>query len=67
MMPNKKRKLHRYQQKIVALILAHIKVSVRHNQAFEVGCKTEEFRNQVCQSGLFHSLVGAAPRGCPNL
>ncbi len=43
------RNLHRYQQKIAALILAHIKVSVLQNPAFVVGCKNEGFRNQVCQ------------------
>jgi hypothetical protein len=47
--PKKKRKLHRYQQKIAALRLPHIKVSVTQNQAFVVGCKNEGFRNQVCQ------------------
>ena len=47
--PNKKRKLHRYQQKIAALILDRIKVSVTQNQAFVVGCKNEVFRNQICQ------------------
>jgi hypothetical protein len=43
------RNLHRYQQKIAALILAHIKVSVPQNQAFVVGCKNEGFPNQLCQ------------------
>jgi hypothetical protein len=43
------RNLHRYQQKIAALILAHIKVSVPQNPAFVVACKNEGFRNPVCQ------------------
>jgi len=49
MTPNKKRKLHRYQLKIAALILAHIKMSLSQSQAFVVACKNEGFRNQVGQ------------------
>jgi hypothetical protein len=43
MTPNKKRNLHRYQQKIAALIGVNIKVSVTQNPAFVVGGKNEVF------------------------
>jgi hypothetical protein len=63
--PNKKRKLHRYQQKIAALILAHIKVSVPQNPAFVVACKNEGFRNQVCQ-GEGNNLIFRVPTYLPS-
>jgi hypothetical protein len=47
--PNKKRNLHRYQQKIAALIGVNIKLSVPQKPAFVVGCKKESFGNQVSQ------------------
>jgi hypothetical protein len=58
--PNKKRKLHRYQQKIAALIGVNIKVSVPQNPALVVGCKNEGFRNQVCQ-GEGDNLIFRVP------